>query len=373
MKTKIKEGLSFLGWRLSALPLLFDFDGLFSRFLEMRSVVKKAGLRPRPDWIRANRGLDLELKEVERRILHQATLFDPGAETYVRYALEGGGKRLRPALVLLAGQVAGERNDPIRDLAVIVELVHVASLIHDDVLDRADLRRARATCNAKWGTELSVLLGDALFAHGLQLATRLEDPEVARRIAEASRNLCEGEILQTQRRFDLKMTTGDYLHVVGLKTGALFRAAAEVPFLIFKAAEVKREAARSFGHQLGMAYQIYDDCLDLFGTDEESGKTLGTDLRKGKWTLPVLHALQTLPKGESEKLRMQLVQENGEIEGVAEKVRQAGGLKFSLRKAVDLLERAKGDLKVLGDGEKVGELMGMTERLTDYLKTADHD
>jgi len=86
-----------------------------------------------------------------------------------------------------------------------------------------------------------------------------------------------------------------------------------------------------------------------------------------------LHALQTLPKGESEKLRMQLVQENGEIEGVAEKVRQAGGLKFSLRKAVDLLERAKGDLKVLGDGEKVGELMGMTERLTDYLKTADHD
>jgi octaprenyl-diphosphate synthase len=122
-----------------------------------------------------------------------------------------------------------------------------------------------------------------------------------------------------------------------------------------------------------MAYQIYDDCLDLFGTDEESGKTLGTDLRKGKWTLPVLHALQTLPKEESEALRAQLVQENAGIEGVAEKVRQAGGLKFSLRKAVDLLERAKGDLKVLGDGDKVGELLGMTERLTDYLKTADHE
>ncbi|NDB97101.1 MAG: polyprenyl synthetase family protein, partial [Verrucomicrobia bacterium] len=273
----------------------------------MKSLGSRLGLKPKPDWLGADRELEQELKEVERRILHQASLFDPGAETYVRYALEGGGKRLRPALVLLAGKVAGGWSEGIRDLAVIVELVHVASLIHDDVLDRADLRRSRATCNAKWGVELSVLLGDALFAHGLQLATKLENAEVARKIAEASRNLCEGEILQTQRRFDLKMSTADYLHVVGLKTGALFRVAAEVPFLVYGAAEVKREAARSFGQQLGVAYQIYDDCLDLFGTDEESGKTLGTDITKGKWTLPVLHALQTLPKEDSEKLRAQLV------------------------------------------------------------------
>ena len=323
----------------------------------------------KPDWLGADRELENELQEVERRILHQASLFDAGAEAYVRYALEGGGKRLRPALVLLAGKVAGGWSDAIRDLAVIVELVHVASLIHDDVLDRAELRRSRATCNAKWGVELSVLLGDALFAHGLQLATKLEDAEVARKIAEASRNLCEGEILQTQRRFDLKMSTADYLHVVGLKTGALFRAAAEAPFVIHHAAEAKREAARSFGYQLGVAYQIYDDCLDLFGTDEASGKTLGTDLQKGKWTLPVLHALQTLPREDSEKLRAQLVGESG-VEGVAEKVKEAGGLKFALRKAVELLERAKGDLKVLGQGKDVGKLTEMTDRLADYLKTA---
>jgi octaprenyl-diphosphate synthase len=321
----------------------------------MQIARNRMGLRPKPDWLGADSELEQELKEVERRILHQASLFDPGAETYVRYALEGGGKRLRPALVLLAGKVAGGWSEAIRDLAVIVELVHVASLIHDDVLDRADLRRSRATCNAKWGVELSVLLGDALFAHGLQLATKLENAEVARKIAEASRNLCEGEILQTQRRFDLKMSTADYLHVVGLKTGALFR-----------------EAARSFGQQLGVAYQIYDDCLDLFGTDEESGKTLGTDLRKGKWTLPVLHALQTLPKEESEKLRTQLVGESG-VEGVADKVKEAGGLKFALRKAVDLLERAKGDLKVLGEGREAGKLTKLTERLQEYLRTASDD
>ena len=338
----------------------------------MQGLSSRFGLRAKPDFLGADLELENELKEVERRILHQASLFDPGAESYVRYALEGGGKRLRPALVLLAGKVAGGWSEAIRDLAVIVELVHVASLIHDDVLDRADLRRSRATCNAKWGVELSVLLGDALFAHGLQLATKLENAEVARKIAEASKNLCEGEILQTQRRFDLKMSTSEYLHVVGLKTGALCRVAAEVPFLVFGSAEVKREAARSFGQQLGVAYQIYDDCRDLFGTDAESGKTLGTDLRKGKWTLPVLHALQTLPKEESEKLRTQLVGEGG-VEGVSDKVREAGGLKFALRKAVELLERAKGDLKVLGEGGEARKLTSMTDRMQEYLRTASDE
>jgi len=338
----------------------------------MQGLSSRFGLRAKPDFLGADLELENELKEVERRILHQASLFDPGAESYVRYALEGGGKRLRPALVLLAGKVAGGWSEAIRDLAVIVELVHVASLIHDDVLDRADLRRSRATCNAKWGVQLSVLLGDALFAHGLQLATKLENAEVARKIAEASKNLCEGEILQTQRRFDLKMSTSEYLYVVGLKTGALFRVAAEAPFLVFGSAEVKREAARSFGQQLGVAYQIYDDCLDLFGTDAESGKTLGTDLRKGKWTLPVLHALQTLPKEESEKLRTQLVGEGG-VEGVSDKVREAGGLKFALRKAVELLERAKGDLKVLGEGGEAKKLTSMTDRMQEYLRTASDE
>lgn len=329
----------------------------------MLPIVSPKVLRPSVDWFHPTPEMATELKQIEARILHQASQFDPGAETYVRYALEGGGKRLRPALVLLAGKVAGGWNESIRDLAVIVELVHVASLIHDDVLDRADLRRSRATCNAKWGTELSVLLGDALFAHGLQLATKLEDAEVARKIAEASRNLCEGEILQTQRRFDLKMSTADYLHVVGLKTGALFRAAAEVPFVLHRSPASRREAARSFGYQLGLAYQIYDDVLDLAGTDEESGKTLGTDLKKGKWTLPVLHALQTLPAGESESLRAGLVDGNGEV---ISKIRAAGGIRFSMRKAVELLERAKGDLLVLGDPE--GELLGLTERLQAFLR-----
>lgn len=328
----------------------------------------KTCLPPRPDWIQPDAALERELREVESRILHQASLFDPGAEGYVRYALEGGGKRLRPALVLMAGQQKGGWTEPVRNLAVIVELVHVASLIHDDVLDRAEMRRARATCNAKWGSELSVLLGDALFAHALQLATRVDSAEVARKIAEASRNLCEGEILQTQRRFDLNMSTADYLHIIGLKTGALFRAAAEVPFLLIQAPESQHQAARAFGHQLGVAYQIYDDCLDLFGSDEESGKTLGTDLGKGKWTLPVLHALQTLPRKEAEKLRGLLVQGNGQANHVAEIVRAAGGLKFSLRKAMELLERSQKDLQTIGQAQ--GSLAGMVARILHYFRSA---
>lgn len=332
----------------------------------MPLVASRKVLRAGVDWFSPTAELQAELKQIEARILHQASQFDPGAEAYVRYALAGGGKRLRPALVLMAGKAAGGWNESIQDLAVIVELVHVASLVHDDVLDRAELRRSRATCNAKWGTELSVLLGDALFAHGLQLATKLEDAEVARKIAEASRQLCEGEILQTQRRFDLKMSTAEYLHLVGLKTGALFRAAAEVPFLLHRCSDTRREAARSFGFQLGIAYQIYDDVLDLCGTDEESGKTLGTDLKKGKWTLPVLHALQTMPPAEAESLRAGLVGGDGDV---VPKIRAAGGIRFSLRKAVDLLERAKGDLQVLGDPH--GDLQGLLGRLQEFFRHWD--
>ena len=175
-----------------------------------------------------------------------------------------------------------------------------------------------------------------------------------------------GEILQTQRRFDLKMSVGDYLHIVGLKTGALFRAAAEVPFVLHRAAQARREAARSFGYQLGLAYQIYDDVLDLLGTAEESGKTLGTDLQKGKWTLPVLHALQTLPTRESESLRTRLVEGQADV---ISQIRAAGGIRFSMRKAVDLLERAKADLPVLGDPDQ--ELLGLTTRLQSFLRQGE--
>jgi octaprenyl-diphosphate synthase len=212
----------------------------------------------------------------------------------VEYATDTNGKRIRPALTLLAAQATGGCTAEHLDLAVIVELIHLASLIHDDVLDNAQLRRAKPTVNSKWGAELSVLLGDCLFAHALKLCSRFDDNMVCRLVAAAANEVCTGEILQTQRRFDLKLSAADYFRIVSMKTGALFRVSTELAAYLNGRPAAVVEAYRIYGDSIGVAYQIYDDCLDLFGSEDGSGKTLGTDLKKGKLTLPLLHVLQQL-------------------------------------------------------------------------------
>src|ERR1051325_11324710 len=168
------------------------------------------------------------LKEVEGHIAQQAAAFDPALEGYVVYAVGSRGKRLRPLLALLAGGATGEINSNHVDLAVIVELIHIATLVHDDVMDEAERRRAQPTANARWGNSLSVLLGDCLFAHALNLSTNFDNPEISRVIARAAREVCSGEIIQTQRRFDLHLSIDDYLRIVEMKTGSLIAAAAEL-------------------------------------------------------------------------------------------------------------------------------------------------
>ena len=178
------------------------------------------------------------------------------------------------------------------DLAVIVELIHLATLIHDDIIDDAERRRSQPTVNARWGNALSVLLGDSLFAHALDLSTRFDDAEVSRAIARATRDVCSGEIIQTQRRFDLHLAIEEYLRIIELKTATLFAVAAELGARLNTAPISQVEALTNFGRHLGAAYQIYDDCVDLAGCEKATGKTLGTDLRKGKMTLPMLQLLR---------------------------------------------------------------------------------
>ncbi len=228
------------------------------------------------------------LHSVEEKIRQQSRVFDPAVEEYISYVAMKGGKRLRPTLALLAGGVTGNITTNHVDLAVILELIHIATLVHDDIIDGAELRRDQLTANAKWGNALSVLLGDCLFSHALRLSTNFSDREVSRKIADASAEVCSGEIIQTGRRFDLKLSIADYYRIIEMKTAALFAVACELGAFISGADPEIIGALRKFGHRLGIAYQIYDDCLDLIGDEARVGKTLGTDLRKGKFTLPVL-------------------------------------------------------------------------------------
>ena len=214
------------------------------------------------------------LKEVESLLSEQVNGFDPGVAPYVDYICNTSGKRLRPALAILTGGSLGPVSEEHVKLGSILELIHVASLVHDDIIDGADIRRKVATPNAKWGEGLAVLLGDALFSHALMLSTDFDDLYLSREIAKAAREVCQGEILQTQRRFDLTMTRQEYFRLLEMKTGALFAAATGLSAYLSGADKETQEDLYQFGLKLGTAYQLYDDCLDLVGEEEEFGKTL---------------------------------------------------------------------------------------------------
>src|SRR5207302_4807365 len=282
------------------------------------------------------------LQEVETRIIQQAAAFDTDIEGYVTYAVGSRGKRLRPLLALLAGGATGTVNSGHIDLAVIVELIHIATLVHDDVMDEAVRRRAQPTANARWGNSLSVLLGDCLFAHALTLSTNFENAGIGRTIARTAATVCSGEMIQTQRRFDLNLTVQDYLRIVEMKTGSLFSAAAELAAVISEAEPNVVETFKTFGVQVGTAYQIYDDCIDLAGNESVTGKTLGTDLRKGKFTLPVLIFLRSASEFEREHCCQLVLEER--IEEMTEILRIGatnGALNESIAAGSDMIREAQ--------------------------------
>ena len=234
--------------------------------------------QPLPDLSFPFKLVAKQLSKVDEFINAQAKSFDPNVENYVSYVCEIGGKRIRPALAILAGGSLGEVNDDHIKIGAIIELVHLATLIHDDIMDEATIRREMPTASAKWGSTLSVLLGDSLFARALELAATFDDPRICRTVAEAASSVCQGEIIQTQRRFDLTLTKKEYFKIIELKTGALFAVAAQLGARISQASDEIQLQLKEFGLKIGTAYQIYDDCIDLVGDETNTGKTLGTDL-----------------------------------------------------------------------------------------------
>lgn len=222
----------------------------------------------------------------------QIRAFEPDLARYAEYALTVQGKQLRPALVGLSASAVGTLADSHVSVAVIIEMVHLATLVHDDVMDGATIRRGRPTLAANWGDELSVLLGDCLFARALELAASFPTPEICRAVSAATNTVCAGEILQTQGRGNTRIRREEYLKVLAMKTGELFALACELGAHLGNATPKQRKALRDYGMALGTAYQIFDDCLDLFGSENSAGKSLGTDLAKGKITLPLLVVLE---------------------------------------------------------------------------------
>ncbi len=232
------------------------------------------------------------LPQLAEKIEDQATSFEIELVDYARYALASQGKQIRPTLLALSGGATGQLGQDHLTVAAIIEMIHLATLVHDDVMDGARVRRRRPTLAANWGAGLSVLVGDCLFSHALELAAEFPNPQICRAIARAAKRVCSGEILQNQNRGNMALTRAEYLRVIEMKTAELFALACEMGALFSEAPSPILQALRRYGMTLGTAYQIYDDCLDLFGSESAAGKSLGTDLTKGKVTLPILVALE---------------------------------------------------------------------------------
>jgi len=323
---------------------------------------------PEQALTRVTRGVQAELEEVEARIAQQAAEFDPAIEGYVTYAIGSRGKRLRPLIALLSGGASGGITSSHVDLAVIVELIHIATLVHDDIMDEAERRRAQPTVNARWGNSLSVLLGDCLFAQALNLSTNFDNAEISRTIARAAREVCSGEIIQTQRRFDLHLGIEDYLRIIEMKTGSLFAAAGELGAVVNGADAETTRALKDFGRKIGSAYQIYDDCLDIAGNEKVIGKTLGTDLRKGKMTLPILTLLGSAPPADREMYcELILEEKSNAITKLLEIDAPNGALKSSLDAGEELVRDAQRELDALPPGQHTDSLFQLGDALRELL------
>jgi octaprenyl-diphosphate synthase len=341
---------------------------VFARSEPGRTAVAATASPPNP-LARVVKLVQPELDDVEARIVKQAAEFDPAIEGYVSYAIGGRGKRLRPLVALLAGGATGEINSGHVDLAVIVELIHIATLVHDDVMDEAERRRAQPSVNARWGNSLSVLLGDCLFAHALTLSTSFENSAIGRAIARTASEICSGEMIQTQRRFDLKLGVQDYLQIMKMKTGSLFATAAELGATISEADPSEVGILKDFGMRIGTAYQIYDDCLDIAGTETATGKTLGTDLRKGKFTLPVLFFLRAATEFERERCSGFIL--DGRCDEVTELLKNRstnGALDESMAAGNDLISQAQRGIEPLSSNAHVAALFALGDALREMFE-----
>lgn len=232
---------------------------------------------------------------LEAFLERQVTSFEPEVQPLVEYCFGHSGKKLRPILVFSMGLNGSPHPD--EDLvkaAAIVELVHLATLVHDDILDEADMRHRTETVVSRHGAHVAVLLGDALFAHALHLAAQFPDVEICRRVSLATRQVCSGEIAQTFARGSGAPTAKAYYRMIDLKTAELFAVSSYLGGYLAGFSGEALQAASDFARHLGIAYQIYDDAADIFAEESVAGKTLGTDLATGKFTLPVLLWLDTL-------------------------------------------------------------------------------
>ena len=315
-----------------------------------------------------------ELRRVDTRLADELHSDHAQANEVIRHGIRLSGKRLRPALLLLAGQAVGPLRDEHITLAAVVEMIHTATLVHDDVLDEAAIRRHEDTVNARWNNETSVLLGDFLFTHAFYLASTLESTYACRTIGRATNIVCDGELRQTITSGDVNLSEDDYLAIVEAKTAELCACSCELGAYYAGGDEETVACLASFGRNLGIAFQIADDLLDLEGNESATGKSLGTVLAKRKMTLPLIHAREALEPRERNMFLAALVANPSNLplplgEGRGEGAREVllswltrhDSLNFARAEAQLYADRALAELTGLAGSPAKDALAALTE------------
>ena len=302
---------------------------------------------------------------IRRRLASDVVLINQVSE----YIIGAGGKRLRPMLLLLAAGALGHRGADAHQLAAVVEFIHTATLLHDDVVDESDLRRGRKTANAVWGNAASVLVGDFLYSRSFQLMVELDRMEVMRILADTTNRIAEGEVLQLLHVRNPDTDEAAYLRVIERKTAVLFAAATRLGALLSGADAATCDALHDYGMNLGYAFQIADDVLDYASDAETLGKNLGDDLAEGKATLPLIHAI--LHSDAATRQRLRHAVEHGDTDAlpdVLQAIRTTGGLDYSRQRAFEYAQAAESALDGLSENEYTAALRGLAR----YAVSRDH-
>ena len=294
-----------------------------------------------------------ELRMVEDQFeIHLATE-TPLIQRVAKYVISSGGKRIRPTLLIVSSKICGYKGDGHIPLAAVIEFIHTATLLHDDVVDNAPLRRGKSSANTVFGNEASVLVGDYLFAKSFKILSSLGNIDVIKAYSIATTLMAEGEVKELVKTADIKTTEDDYLDIIIKKTAVLFACASQIGAIVSLKNDEYGQNLYDYGLNIGIAFQLMDDALD-YTSNEEFGKFIGNDLKEGKLTLPLIHTMERCDESEKDivseiiyKKKLSMV----DLQTVLKLVKNYDSINYTILKAKDAIAKAKGNLNGFPDSE----------------------
>ena len=311
--------------------------------------------------------IENELKKVEEQFEKHLITETPLIHKVAEYVISSGGKRIRPILLIVASKLCGyDGNDHI-SLAAVIEFIHTATLLHDDVVDNAPLRRGKASANTIFGNEAAVLVGDYLFAKSFKVLSDINNIKVIKSYSDATTLMAEGEVKELVKTADIKTGEKDYLDIIIKKTAVLFACASEVGAIIAGKEEKCAKKLYDYGLNIGIAFQLMDDALDYI-SDKEFGKFIGNDLKEGKLTLPLIHAIERASQDEKEVITNIIYKKrlaSKDLRTVLSLVKSYGSIDYTISKAKDAIKKAKKNLDIFPDSKYKNSLIDIADYIID--------